>query len=70
MENLLEYINQRIKETNSSIALSKELLNELNKPTDPNWIKTTSNYSFYHQLLGELAILNEIKSKLQEDGNS
>jgi hypothetical protein len=67
MENLLEYINQRTKETNNSISLSKELLNQLDKPADPNWIKTTSSYSFYHQLLGELAILNEIKSKLKED---
>jgi hypothetical protein len=68
MDELIKEIDKRIKETNKSIAFYKNKINDLCRVYEPSWIKLhTNNYSFYHGLLGELAILIEIKSKINKE---
>jgi hypothetical protein len=69
MKNLEEYINKRIKETNKNLKVLKDKINDSYRVSDPLWVKAHTNmYLDYHGLLGGLAIFNEIKSKLNEDG--
>ena len=71
MKNLEKYIQERITETNKNISVFKNKINLSHRVDRPNWVKNhTNDYFYYHGLLGELNVLNEIKSKLNEDGNT
>jgi hypothetical protein len=68
MENIIEYINKRIEETNKNLMVYRNQINELHRVADSHWVKAhTNRYLYYHGLLGELFILNEIKQKIKED---
>jgi len=68
MKDLKEYIDARITETNKNILFYKKKISEFHRVHYPDWVKLhTNNYLYYHGLLGELAVLNEIKSKLKNE---
>ena len=69
MDGLIKYLDKRIEETNKNLMVYRNQINELHRVSDPLWVKAhTNRYLYYHALLGELFILNEIKSKLKKDG--
>lgn len=68
MNELIKYLNKRIKETNQNLMVYRNQINELHRVRDPLWVKAhTNRYLYYHGLLGELFVLNEIKSKIKKN---
>ncbi len=63
MNELIKYLNERIKETNKSISFFKKKVNEDKRQFGHSYKNNSVSYTHYHKSLGELAILMQIKSK-------
>jgi len=66
MNELIKYLNERIEEAKTSIDFFKKKVNEDMRRLGKHRYKNESvNYTQYYTMLGELAVLMQIKSKFQ-----